>query len=501
MTLRRRLLLVVLGLAAIGLVVAGAVSVALLRSFVLQRVDTQLDSFSSQPVSSGGRGRFNNLCDRGPGRSTPQGIVAGLYYLNGDPACGDQYDGEAGGGPKLSGRDFDRPDGVTFTADGMAPGYAYRVKLQTLDVLERKETDGQVTVTPLKVRRVSAIELGDAESTWKRQALATGVVGLVTLTLLGAVGTLLVRRDLRPLEEVTEAADQIAQGDLSKRVDVPNTGNEVGRLGTAFNTMVASIESAFGEQQRSEQKLRRFVADASHELRTPLTSIRGYAELERVGGADTPDKRATVMRNIEREATRMSGLVEDLLLLAKLDEEPPLRLARTDLARLADDAVNDFHAVEPERPVQTFLTRPVEVIADEARIRQVLANLLANARAHTPAGTPVEVSLERQTDTAVLRVIDHGPGIPPDKADQVFERFARLDPSRARTSGGSGLGLAIVKALVEAHHGTVTVLPTPGGGATFVVTLPIVAPVATPAPPSAPLTSALPPLPSPAASQ
>jgi two-component system OmpR family sensor kinase len=322
-----------------------------------------------------------------------------------------------------------------------------------------------------------AIDLHEATATWQRQGLATGVAGLVTLSLLGVVGMLLVRRDLRPLEQVTAAAEEISQGDLTRRVEVTRVTNEVGRLGTAFNTMVASIESAFSEQQRSELKLRRFVADASHELRTPLTSIRGYAELERVGGADTPDKRATVMRNIEREATRMGGLVEDLLLLAKLDEEPPLRLTRVDLARLAEDAVNDLHAVEPDRPVQTLLTQPVEVVADEARLRQVLANLLANVRAHTPAGTPVEVALERQPETAVLRVVDHGPGVPPDKVDMVFERFARLDPSRARTSGGSGLGLAIVRALVEAHHGTVAVLPTPGGGATFVVTLPLSRPV------------------------
>jgi two-component system OmpR family sensor kinase len=184
------------------------------------------------------------------------------------------------------------------------------------------------------------------------------------------------------------------------------------------------------------------------------------------------------MRNIEREATRMSGLVEDLLLLAKLDEEPPLRLTNVDLARLAEDAVNDLHAVEPDRPVRTMLTQGVVVTADEARMRQVLANLLANVRSHTPAGTPVEVALERQPDRAVLRVVDHGPGIPPEKIDTVFERFARLDPSRARTSGGSGLGLAIVKALVEAHHGAVAVLATPGGGATFAVTLPLVPPPA-----------------------
>lgn len=497
MTLRRRLLLLVLGLSAIGLLTAGAVSVALLRSFVLDRVDKQLVSFVGQEPRVRGSTIFIRCGVDEPFRLNPDGIVS-EYYYNGVARCAPPAD--PGGGPKLEAADLSRID-APFGAPGRTAGHTYRVRVRTY-ANPGSFGDGNGPFGPghggddggpgtsatgvsltkaadpseLGLQRVVAIDLAEATSTWQRQALATGVVGLVTLTLLGAVGMLLVRRDLRPLELVTEAADQISQGDLSLRVDVPHAGNEVGRLGTAFNTMVASIESAFGEQQRSELKLRRFVADASHELRTPLTSIRGYAELERVGGADTPEKRATVMRNIEREATRMGGLVEDLLLLAKLDEEPPLRLSRVDVARLAEDAVNDFHAVEPERPVQTFLTRPVEVVVDEARIRQVLANLLANARAHTAAGTPVEVSLERQVDTAVLRVIDHGPGIPPDKAEQVFERFTRLDPSRARTSGGSGLGLAIVRALVQAHHGDVVVLPTPGGGATFVVTLPLSAP-------------------------
>ena len=320
---------------------------------------------------------------------------------------------------------------------------------------------------------VYAIDLGDARTTWKNQALATAIVGATTLGLLGVAALVLVRRDLRPLERVTTTAEEIAQGDLSRRVEIPPSSSEVGRLGSAFNTMVSSIERAFGEQQRSEQKLRRFVADASHELRTPLTSIRGYAELERVGGADTPDKRATVMRHIEREARRMSGLVEDMLLLAKLDQEPPLRLGLVDLSRLASDAVHDLQAVEPERPVELAVAGPVEVTADEARMRQVFANLLGNVRSHTPAGTPVRVTVGHLGDEAVVRVADHGPGIPADQVDEVFERFARLDPSRARTSGGSGLGLAIVRALVEAHHGAVTVEPTPGGGATFVVRLPV----------------------------
>ena len=476
MTLRRRLLLLVLGLTAVGLAVAGVVSVALLRSYVLDRVDRQLESFASDP----GGGPLDELpgggltCERRGrnfGRPSPAGIVS-RAYLDGEPVCDEhqQFASDPGGGPKLTlATDLGRT--ATFTAAGVVAGHDYRVKVrtQTLKVLDSGVATGQTA----ELAVVFAIDMGDARTTWKNQALATGVVGGITLLLLGGAALVLVRRDLRPLEQVTEAAEEIAGGDLTRRVEIAPSSSEVGRLGSAFNSMVSSIERAFGEQQRSEQKLRRFVADASHELRTPLTSIRGYAELERVGGADTPDKRATVMRHIEREATRMSGLVEDLLLLAKLDEEPPLRLGTVDVGRVAADAVHDLQTVDPGRPVELAAAEPLLVTADEARLRQVLANLLANVRSHTPAGTPVRVEVRRDGDAAVVRVADRGPGIPPDKVDTVFERFARLDPSRARTSGGSGLGLAIVRALVEAHRGRVTVEPTPGGGATFVVRLPL----------------------------
>ncbi len=485
MTLRRRLLLLVLGLSAAGLAVTGVVSVLLLRNYVMDRVDRQLVSFAADPSSTPLEQRRGGVLtcpddDHGfgvPVKENPDGIVSQVY-LDGIVKCGQRFSADPGGGPQLDvGADLTRT-GI-FSRPGAKDGHDYRVKARTQTVGLANGGSAQLSV-------VYAIDMGDARTTWQNQALATGIVGGITLLVLGGAALVLVRRDLRPLEQVTEAAEEIATGDLSRRVEIPPSSSEVGRLGSAFNTMVSSIETAFGEQQRSEQKLRRFVADASHELRTPLTSIRGYAELERVGGADTPDKRATVMHHIEREATRMTGLVEDLLLLAKLDEEPPLRLAPVDLTRLAADAVHDLQAVEPDRPVELASTESLEVVADEARLRQVLTNLLANVRSHTPRGTPVRVEVTRLADQAVIRVSDRGPGIPPDKVDTVFERFARLDPSRARTSGGSGLGLAIVKALVEAHRGRVWVEDTPGGGATFVVRLPLrpaeAAPLAPPDP-------------------
>ena len=324
---------------------------------------------------------------------------------------------------------------------------------------------------------VRAIDLREATSLWHDQALAVSVLTALTLAAIGGAGAWLVRRDLRPLDDVTHTADAIAQGDRTQRVDVTAPGTEVGRLGTAFNTMLASIDASFVEQQRSEEKLRAFVADASHELRTPLTSILGYAELQLAGAADSPEKLATSMRNIRREGLRMSGLVEDLLLLARFDQEPKLQPSRVLLDRLVDDAALDLRAVAPDRPVTVAASSGVVVYGDEARLRQVVANLVTNARSHTPAGTPIEISVEPAPHGAVVRVVDHGPGIPGEYATKVFERFARLDPSRARASGGgAGLGLAIVKAIVDAHDGRVQVIPTPGGGATFVVALPTAVP-------------------------
>jgi two-component system OmpR family sensor kinase len=265
---------------------------------------------------------------------------------------------------------------------------------------------------------------------------------------------------------------------LSRRVDETDERTEVGQLGSALNVMLGRIETAFREREASEARLRRFVADASHELRTPLTSIRGYAELFQHGLADRPGDLDTAMRRIDSESTRMAGLVDDLLLLARLDQRRPLEKVPVDLASLAADAAQDARAVDPSRQITCQVPGPCTIIGDEGRLRQLVGNLVANALAYTPPGSPIEItaSLGPTQDLAPgqakIAVTDHGPGISADAAAHVFERFWRADPGRVRTQGGAGLGLSIVAAIADAHGGRVGLSETPGGGATFSVELP-----------------------------
>jgi two-component system OmpR family sensor kinase len=283
----------------------------------------------------------------------------------------------------------------------------------------------------------------------------------------------MVRRDLRPLEEMTETAGTIAGGDLSSRVPEMTGGAEMAQLGRSFNSMLDEIERAFAQRAASEERLRRFLADASHELRTPLTSILGYAELFDLGVRDRPEDLAASMHHIRDEASRMGTLVDDLFLLAQLDRERPLALERLDLAELVQLSVASLVVTAPDRPVTVVAGTPVWVEGDRSRLRQVVDNLLVNVQRHTPPGSAVDVSVRLEGQTAVLAVHDNGPGIDPAEAARIFEPFYRSDPSRSRRSGGAGLGLAIVAAIVNAHHGTVSV--EPGPGATFIVRLPAVA--------------------------
>jgi two-component system, OmpR family, sensor kinase len=269
-----------------------------------------------------------------------------------------------------------------------------------------------------------------------------------------------------------ETAGAIAAGDLSRRVEPADDFTEVGRLGLALNSMLGQIEHAFDERTKSEARLRRFVADASHELRTPLTSIRGYAELFRRGANARPDDLAKAMQRIEEAAARMGVLVEDLLLLARLDQGRPLEYESVDLTRVAGAAVDDLRVTSPERTVNFESNGAVVVNGDEHRLRQVLANLLENARTHTPPNTPIDVRVGVAGDDALIEVRDEGPGMSAEDAARAFERFWRADPSRARESGGAGLGLAIVSAITEAHGGTAEVVTAPGAGATFRIRIP-----------------------------
>ncbi|MGH8984395.1 MAG: sensor histidine kinase [Acidimicrobiia bacterium] len=302
----------------------------------------------------------------------------------------------------------------------------------------------------------------------------TILVTAAAVVVVGAVTSwLIVRRGLRPVDRMVGTASAIAAGDLSQRVEHGDDDrSELGRLATALDDMLTQLERAFTEREASQARLEQFVADASHELRTPVAAIRGYAELYRRGGiaAGAPLDRAMV--RIEGESERMGSLVEDLLLLARLDQHEPLDVANVDLAHLAADAVSDLRAVEPDRPVTLEGGAPVVVAGDERRLRQVLANLLGNACIHTPAGTPVHVTVASGDGGARLIVADEGPGIDAEHRPRIFERFYRADRSRSRARGGAGLGLSIVTGVVTAHGGRLDVDSPSGGGTRFTVWLP-----------------------------
>ena len=357
-------------------------------------------------------------------------------------------------------------------------------------------------VEPEEETKVIAVSLGDVENTVSRLTVIVAGVGTAVLVVLAVAGYWLVRRSLRPLVEIETTAQAIAGGDLSRRVPLRHRRTEMGRLGRAINGMLAQIEAAFRareaseaaardaaeaarraavEAQRSADRMRRFVADASHELRTPLTSIRGFAELFRQDGAADLATASHLLRRIEDEAARMGLLVDDLLLLARLDQQRPLRRRPVDVLDLAAGAVLDAQLLAPDREIDLIRLddsdAPLVVTGDEARLRQVIGNLVANALRHTPPGTPFRIAVGRSPrpdghDEIVIEVADEGPGLTPEQAERVFERFYRADPARSRASGGTGLGLSIAAALVEAHNGTIGVTSTPGEGATFQVRLP-----------------------------
>jgi len=307
-----------------------------------------------------------------------------------------------------------------------------------------------------------------------------GVSIAVALALLALV-LWIVWFGLRPLDDMTKTARAIADGDLTRRVQRTDERGEVGRLGAALNGMLSQIEAAFRERGLAESRLRRFVADASHELRTPLTSIRGYAELLRKGAFSDEEARRRASERIEHEAARMSLLVDDLLLLARLDQGRPLERFPVDVGELANDAVDAARAVDPRRPI-SLESRGSVFEGDAARLRQIVDNLLRNAEVHTPSGTAVHVLVMRRGDRVVISVADEGPGLDPEVRARVFDRFYRGNP--ARTGGGSGLGLSIVAALATAHAGDVNVRSFPGQGATFEVDLPAFEQAVSQSPPS-----------------
>jgi two-component system OmpR family sensor kinase len=469
-TLRARLVASMLGLLAVLCIAIGAVTEVALQHFLMGRLDDQL-------YQAGGR--FNHAVENPP------------PHTSGGPSSGDFLPrGQAPGtiGAHVS---------ATGTLSGQIRGQSADSNLSSgaLAALQAVKADGQphtVSLPGIGSYRViaSAMPDGDVLVTGLPLAGVTDTISNLTLVITGVTasglvvagfaGTVIVRLALRPLRRVTTTASKVAEMSLDEgevalavRVDNPNPHTEVGQVGVALNRMLENVSDALNARHRSETRVRQFVADASHELRTPLASIRGYAELTRRSREVAPPDIAHAMSRVESEAGRMTTLVEDLLLLARLDAGRPLEAAEVDLSRLVVDVLSDAHAAGPNHHWHLDLPDdPVLVIGDQARLHQVVANLLSNARNHTPAGTNIRVSLSTQGNIASIEVADDGPGIAPHLVGDIFERFSRGEQSRSRAAGSTGLGLAIVNAVLNAHQGSIAVQSQPGR-TVFTVSLPM----------------------------
>lgn len=304
--------------------------------------------------------------------------------------------------------------------------------------------------------------------------IRTLTIGGLIVLFIGAVATYwMVRRSMRPVDHMVDTAEAIAGGDLTQRVDELSPNTELGRLSTSINAMLVTIEESVESEREGQERLRQFVGDASHELRTPITAISGYAQLHRQGGLTDPEAATKAWSRIESESSRMRSLTEDLLTLTRLGQSQPLNIERVDLVRVCHDAAADHRAIDPTRPVSVEGPETLFIEVDRNRLHQVVSNLLANARVHTPPGTTIAIDAAIEGDRATFSVDDDGPGIPDDAREHVFDRFYRADASRSRKSGGSGLGLAIVQAIVTAHHGEVSAEESVSGGARLVVKIPL----------------------------
>jgi two-component system, OmpR family, sensor kinase len=493
-SLRIRVLVAATVLVTVTLAVMGVLGTALLRGYLLDRVDAQLKGFAAIASRTPDRGRAG----RPYPASTPQHRGSAqlptdffLEIVDPDGAVhvtpGSLHETSP---PALSAAQLHRSAGPFTAAARNDPGHSWRVVVRAM-------TGGR--------HAVIAFSLDGEQSTVGQLETADAVAGIVAVVLLAGIGFPLVKASLKPLGRIEDTAAAIAAGDLSRRIDAPREHTEVGRLATALNTMLGRIESAYRAREEgearaldsearaldsearaldSEDRMRRFVADASHELRTPLTSVKGLAEFYlQLGGTAAPEEVRRLVSGIQAEAARMGRLVDDLLLLARFDEDRRLEAQPVDLASVAAEAVQTARTVQPGRPVHvTAAPKPVVVTADPARLRQIIDNLVNNALQHTPAGTPVTVTVEAGAGQGTLTVADAGPGLSAEQASRVFERFYRTDRARSRASGGTGLGLSIVAALVTAHNGTICVDTAPGRGAAFIVKLPLTASQGTPKP-------------------
>ncbi|TMK24013.1 MAG: HAMP domain-containing histidine kinase [Actinobacteria bacterium] len=492
-SLRARVLASVLVLAAAGLVLLAAVTYAEQSSFLNERVDQEvrgavaplsfiLDRRGLLPAGSksnaAGRQapRPGPRNGRGPNGPPSVNLPPGTYGQRTEAS------GKILGAERIRYSETEAipaapllpahlPLGKVFTVGSVgSSGLRYRV------LARRDPEDTAITV--------AAVPLHEVDQTLNRLLLVEGLVIGGVLLALGLSAFFVVRLGLRPLDRMEVTAGQIAAGQLSRRVTPADSRTEVGRLGLALNAMLDRLEKAFADRTLSEERLRQFLADASHELRTPLASIRGYAELHRMGATEDAAGTELAMRRIEDESKRMGVLVDDLLTLARLDEEPTVRRQQVDLAGLARDAAGDARATAPDRTITISAPGTATVSGDPHQLHQVLANLMRNALVHTPPGTPIEVSVSDENADVTVSVRDHGPGLPAKSRENLFDRFWRAEGGRERGKAGAGLGLAIVQGVLDAHGGQITAENAPGGGALFVVRVPKLAPEPSPAGPT-----------------
>jgi two-component system, OmpR family, sensor kinase len=469
LSLRGRLLIGVIALVAVGLLVSDVATYAALQSSLITRIDDQLRARSTVDTAVA---VISNQCRTlGPARGSagdfPSGTITELIGSDGSviiPCTTGQLGNTVSSAHPVLPRSLpnagtDNP-AAPITVEGTGGVSQYR-----LTAWPENTFGGEFVVF--------AIPLTSVQATLSDLLLLETLIGVGVLGATALLALLIISIGLRPLQRMGRVAADIAGGDLTKRVEPATPQTEIGRLGLALNGMLNQIEAAFAERTESNNRLRRFIADASHELRTPLTSIRGYSEMLRRGAGESPKDADLARRRIEEESVRMSTLVDDMLLIARLDQGRPLERKPVDLHTIATDAADDARAVAPQRQITLTAPGSVVVEGDDLRLRQVVGNLVRNALVHTPQQTAIEIGVSTENGTGRMSVVDHGPGLQAKDMERIFEPFYRADPSRSRDSGGAGLGLSIVSAVVGAHGGKVTVKETSGGGVTFEVDLPL----------------------------
>ncbi len=486
-SLRNRLLLATVLVAAVGLGASDLAASAELHSYLIRQVDSQLINVEGGTVERLVRAGIQPNSD--DSATTTQGIPSAATQsaapefhpvtpLRGVPTATsvtllDPSGVVLGqlGGDITNGGTQATFTGMTLAEVAATKGRAFTVQSED----PQTSTRAIAFVLPSNLGSVViSVSLNSVEKTLHELSWLFFLISLAILLLIGVVSLYLITLSLKPLLEVEVIAAAIANGDLSARLPELKASTEVGRLTKSLNTMLGRIEESFAQKNASESKLRRFVADASHELRTPLTAIRGFAELHRQGAVSGEEKTKELVGRIEKESIRMGSLVEDLLLLARMDEARPQALEPVELTHLIEECVASARAAGPDHSISVTAPEELYILGDSKRIHQALGNLLANARTHTPSGTTIAVLAQCSDSEITVSVKDNGPGLSESDQERIFERFFRVDPSRARHAGeGSGLGLSIVDAVMKAHGGTVTVESKSGAGSTFTLHFPI----------------------------